>query len=97
MPCCHVHSWLLNREMFKWSLGRTGLCLGFPKQRVGTACLGHVVCTVISLMGFEDLERIFLICGGMCSALFRKVIKARVTKVPLQNSTGQLFLRSGIL
>lgn len=49
--------------------------LGFPcRQQGGTACLGHVVCTIVLLMGFEDLERIFLICGGMCAALFIKVV-----------------------
>lgn len=49
--------------------GGTGLGLGFPAVE---QCVCHVVCTIILLMGFEDLERISLIWGGMRSALFEK-------------------------
>lgn len=95
---CYVPSRLLNTEMFKWCLGGAGLCLGFPAGSRVEQCVCHVVCAIILLMGFEDLERISLSWGGMHSALFkRSVIKAQITKVPLQNSIGLLFLRSGIL
>lgn len=49
--------------------GGTGLGLGFPAVE---QCVCHVVCTIILLMGFEDLERISLIWGRMHSALFEK-------------------------
>lgn len=59
--------------MFRWLLGGAGLCLGFPAASRVEQYVYHVVCTIILLMGSEDLERISLIWGGMHSALFEKV------------------------
>lgn len=70
---CYVPSRLLNTEMFKWCLGGAGLCLGFPAGSRVEQRVCHVVCAIILLMGFEDLERISLIWGGMHSALFKEV------------------------